>query len=89
MYLDMFPRILVCIKALAVKRPDRATKAMDFLYDLAERDGLPILTPQIKPVMQMCLEFVENKSYTESLKLKALNFVCVFVGSKMKVGYNK
>uniref|UniRef100_T1IFX5 Importin N-terminal domain-containing protein n=1 Tax=Rhodnius prolixus TaxID=13249 RepID=T1IFX5_RHOPR len=83
LYSETVPDILEVIKCLSKKRPDRAVEALDFLFEFAEREGMAILTPNLKLIINTCLDLVVNCK-SEDVKIKALSFIGTLARVRVK-----
>lgn len=87
-YNEIIPKTYEVIQALAEKRPDRACEALDLYYELtSEKDSLSLITPRIKAIINLCLDLTQ-KSKSEDLQIKALNFIATFSMVKAKVNFS-
>jgi len=85
MYIETLPKVSDCIKALAIKRPDRASESLDLFYDFAEKDGMAFLVSRIKQIIGLCLEFVQDTKYNLDLQIKALSFIGIVIRLKTQI----
>lgn len=84
-YNEIIPKTYEVIQALAEKRPDRACEALDLYYELtSEKDSLSLITSRIKAIINLCLDLTQ-KSKSEDLQIKALNFIATFSMVKAKL----
>lgn len=83
-YHEMVPKIIVILKILAKKRPDRALKAFALLDQLVE-NAIVVLVPHLKLIVEMCLELGTDRSIGMDLQIKALSLIGDLVVSKKKV----
>ncbi|KAK9506414.1 hypothetical protein O3M35_008363 [Rhynocoris fuscipes] len=82
-YSEAVPQVLEVIKALSVKRPDRAVETLDFLFEFAEREGMGVLLPKMKLIINTCLDLVVN-SKSEEVKIKSLSFIGTLARARVK-----
>jgi len=79
------PRLMQTVRALVVTDEERAAEAMELFDDLVESAPF-VISPRIKPLVDMCLEFASNKSLGDNIRIKALNFIGWLTRTKKKVG---
>uniref|UniRef100_A0A224X607 Putative karyopherin importin beta 3 n=1 Tax=Panstrongylus lignarius TaxID=156445 RepID=A0A224X607_9HEMI len=84
LYCEGVPNILEVIKSLSNRRPDRAVEVLDFLFEFAERDGMAVLLPKLKLVVNTCLDLVVNCK-SEEVKIKALSFIGTLARVRVKI----
>lgn len=84
LYHEAMPRVLVIIKALSQKRPDRAVTAMELLDELLE-NAPSVLVPHLKVSVSLCLELAADRTVGMDLQIKALSFIGDAIRIKKKV----
>lgn len=78
-YASMMPLIMVTIQTLSEADHDTVTKVQcfDLLDELCE-NMIVVITPHVKPLVQMCLTIIANKNIDENFLLK-VRVIC-FIG---------
>lgn len=86
LYHEAMPKVLDVLKALSMKRPDRAVNAMELLDELLE-NATSILVPHLKATVSVCLDLAIDKSIGMDLQIKALSFIGDVIRVKKKVRF--
>lgn len=75
-YASMMPLIMATVQALSETDHDTLIKVQcfDLLDDLCE-NMIVVITPHVKPLVQMCLTIIANKCVDEVLKVRVICFI--------------
>merc|ERR1719369_2019835 len=76
MFQQLIPAVLVKIEQIAAVDQDKAVTAIDIFDELIESE-VAIVVPHIKPIVELCLRFAQDKEgkVEDSLKIKAVTFL--------------
>jgi hypothetical protein len=62
------------VRALIVTNEELAVKAIEIFKGLVD-NVVAVTVPHTKPLVEMCLEFANNKTLDEDIGVEALNFI--------------
>lgn len=76
LFQQLIPAVLVKIEQIAAADQDKAIVAIDIFDELIESE-VAIVVPHIKPMVELCLKFAQDKdsNVEDGLKIKAVTFL--------------
>merc|ERR1719309_854184 len=76
LFQQLVPAILSKVEAIAAVDQDKAVTAVDIFDELIESE-VAIVVPHIKPMVELCLKFAQDKdsNVEDGLKIKAVTFL--------------
>ncbi|XP_017888011.1 importin-4-like [Ceratina calcarata] len=82
-YRQMMPQVMLVIQSLSTIDEDRAILCYELLDELCENE-IAVITPHVKPLVNMCIAIGSNKSLDDSIRVKAVGFIGWLARTKKK-----
>ncbi|KAF7381213.1 hypothetical protein HZH68_016088 [Vespula germanica] len=82
-YQRMMIQIMAAILALAEVDEDKATTCFELLDELCENE-ITVIAPHVRALINLCLAIINNQSFSDPLRVKAISFIGWLARTKKK-----
>lgn len=79
----MMIQIMAAILALAEVDEDKATTCFELLDELCENE-ITVIAPHVRALINLCLAIINNQSFSDPLRVKAISFIGWLARTKKK-----